>query len=111
MPPGESLISTVSQIALDVCADVNPESASAEGRIVRRQALANDLPVPLGHGNLLRGRRDPVPERLRETDLLVDREIVEPWRRSGAYFGHGENSYDREYIANRKAEKQTSKPR
>ena len=66
---------------------------------------ANDLPVPFGNGNLLSGRRDPVPERLHEIDLLVDREIVEPWRRSGDYLGHGKNSYDREYIVNRRSRK------
>ena len=100
MPPGESLISTISQLALNVCADICPKSASAGVRIVRRQTLANDLPVPLGHGNLFTGRRNPVPERLHKIDLLVDRKIVEPWRRSGDYPGQGENSYDRECIVN-----------
>ena len=38
-----------------------------------------------------------VPERLHKIYLLVDREIVEPWRRSGGYLGHCENSYEREY--------------
>jgi hypothetical protein len=59
--------------------------------------------MPLRHGNLLRGCSDPVPERLHEIDLLVDREIVEPWRRSGDYLGHGENSYDQEYIVSRRS--------
>ena len=68
--------STISHLALDVGADVCPESASAGVRIVRHKALANDLSMPLRHGNLLRGCRDPVPERLHEIDLLVDREIV-----------------------------------
>lgn len=99
MPPRESLISTIAQLALDVCADVCPESVSAEVRIVRCYTLANDLPVPLGHRNLLSGRRDLVPERLHEIDLFVDREIVEPWRRNWDY-GHGESFYDRESIVN-----------
>jgi hypothetical protein len=68
--------------------------------VVRLQALANDLPVPLGHGNLLRGRSNPVPERLYEIDLFVDREVVEPWRRGRDYLGHEENSSDRKYIGN-----------
>jgi hypothetical protein len=110
-PPGESLISTISQLAPDVCADVCPESASAGVRIIRHKTLANDLSMPLRHGNLLRGCSDPVPERLHEIDLFVDREIVEPWRRSGAYLGHGKNSYDREYIVNQRSKKRTSTPR
>jgi hypothetical protein len=61
--------------------------------------------VPLRHRNLLSGCRDPVPERLYKIDLLVDREIIEPWRRSGDYLGHEENSYDQEYIVNRKSKK------
>jgi hypothetical protein len=61
--------------------------------------------MPLRHGNLLRGCSDPIPERLYEINLFVDREIVEPWRRSRAYLGHGENSYDREYIVNRRSRK------
>jgi hypothetical protein len=65
-----------------------------------RQALANDFPVPLRHRNVLRRFRDPVPERLYEIDLPVDREIVKPWRRRGAYIGHGKKSYARKYIVN-----------
>jgi hypothetical protein len=72
MPPGESLISTVAQLALDVCTDVCPESASAGAHMVHRQALANDLPVPLRHRNLLGGRSNPVPKRLHEVDLFID---------------------------------------
>jgi hypothetical protein len=97
--------STVSQLAIDACTDVCPESASAGARIVRRQTLSNDFPVQLRHRNLLSSCRDSIPERLHEIDLLVDREIVEPWRRSGDYLGHGENSYDQEYIANRQSKK------
>jgi hypothetical protein len=89
MLPRESLIQTVAQLSLDVCADVCAESASAGARMIRLQALANDFPVPLRHRNLLRGRSNPVPERLHKIDLLIDREIVKPWRRSGAYLGHG----------------------
>jgi hypothetical protein len=100
MLPRESLIQTVAQLALDVCADVCPESASAGARMVRRQALANDFPMPLRHRNLLRGRSNPVPERLHEINLFVDREIVESWRRSGAYFRHEEHSYKRKDIVN-----------
>jgi hypothetical protein len=43
---------------------------------------------------------------LHEIDLLVDREIVEPWRRSGDYLGHEKNSYDQEYIVNRRSRKE-----
>jgi hypothetical protein len=70
--PRESLIQTVAQLALDVCADVCPESASAGACMVRRQALANDLPMPLRHRNLLRHFRDPVPERLHKIDLIIN---------------------------------------
>ena len=66
---------------------------------------ANDLPVSLGYGNLLRSCCDPVPERLHEINLLVDREIVKPWRRSGDHLGNEEYPYEREYIANRKSRK------
>jgi hypothetical protein len=97
--------STISQLALDVRADVCPESTSGGVRVVRLQALTNDPPVPLRYRNLLRGRRDPVPERLYEIDLLLDREVVEPWRRGGDYLGHAENSYDREYIGNQVSRK------
>jgi hypothetical protein len=37
--------------------------------------------------------------------LFVDREIVEAWRRSGVYLGHGKNSYDEEYIVTRRSRK------
>jgi hypothetical protein len=61
--------------------------------------------MPLRYGNLLRSSSDPIPERLHEIDLLIDREIVEPWRRNGDYLGHGKSSYDREYIVNQRSRK------
>jgi hypothetical protein len=72
LPPGESLISTISQLALDIGLNICPESASAGAPMVRLHALAKDLSMLLRHRDLLRGRSDPAPERLHEVDLLID---------------------------------------
>jgi len=61
--------------------------------------------MPLGYRNLLRGRSNPLPERLHEIDLFIDREFVEPWGRGGNYLGHEENSSDRKYIGNQGSRK------
>jgi hypothetical protein len=97
--------SAIPQLALDVCTDLCPGSTSSWIRVIRFQALANDPPMPLGHRNLLRDRRNAGPERLHEIDLFLDREVAEPWRRGGNYLGRAENFSARSRAETRGQEK------
>jgi len=43
------------------------------------ESIADDLSMPIWHGNLVRCRCDAVPERLDVSDLLIGRQLVEAW--------------------------------
>ena len=55
--------------------------------------------VPFRHRDLLGSRGDPIPQRLHEINLLIDRKIVKPRRRCGNHLGHGGSTFDQDYSA------------
>lgn len=58
-----------------------------------REALGEQLLLPVLEGKLIRVGRDPVPQRLHIVDLILDGQIIETWRRQGQRHGHTSKDY------------------
>ena len=64
-------------------ADLRPRAGSNLPTSMRREAIRNDLSVPVRNRHLLRMLGEVIPERLNVLELLLWREILEAGRRNG----------------------------
>ena len=64
-------------------ADLRPRAGSDLATSMRREAIGDDLSVPVRNRHLLRMLGEVIPERLNVLELLVWREILEAGRRNG----------------------------
>jgi hypothetical protein len=64
-------------------ADLRPRAGSNLATSMRREAIRNDVSVPIRNRDLLRMLGEVIPERLNVLELLLWREILEAGRRNG----------------------------